>query len=104
MIDAAALRSVTAPLGQDALSAIGNAPGQGVEGTPFAGVLQDALQQIGKLENDATSKVDGLLRGTGVDVHAAMIATERSDLAFEMALALRSRAISAYEQLNAMQF
>lgn len=72
--------------------------------TPFANVLQGALQQIGKLENDATAKVDGLLRGTGVDVHEAMISTERSDLAFEMTLALRSKAVSAYEQLNSMQF
>ncbi len=72
--------------------------------TPFAGVLKGALQQMGKLEQDASSKADGLLRGTGVDVHTAMIATERSDLAFEMTLAMRSKAVSAYEQLNSMQF
>jgi flagellar hook-basal body complex protein FliE len=76
----------------------------GVSEAPFAGVLQGALAEMGKLEKDATSKVNGLLRGTGVDVHAAMIATERSDLAFEAALALRGKAVSAYEQLNSMQF
>ena len=72
--------------------------------TPFAGVLENAMQKMGQLETDAASKVDGVLSGTGVDVHAAMIATERSDLAFEMALAVRSKAVSAYEQLNSMQF
>lgn len=72
--------------------------------TPFAGVLENAIHKMGQLETDAAMKVDGVLSGTGVDVHAAMIATERSDLAFEMALAVRSKAVSAYEQLNSMQF
>lgn len=72
--------------------------------TPFAGILKGAVQQMGKLEQDASSKVDAMLRGSGVDVHTAMIATERSDLAFEMTLALRGKAVAAYEQLNSMQF
>ena len=71
---------------------------------PFSGVLKSAIQQINSLEQDATGKIDGLLHGNGVDVHAAMIATQRSDLAFEMALAVRNKAVAAYEQLNSMQF
>lgn len=72
--------------------------------TPFSGALKNAIQQMNSLEQDATNKVDGLLRGNGVDVHAAMLATQRSDLAFEMALAVRNKAVAAYEQLNSMQF
>lgn len=67
-------------------------------------MLEHAIQKMGQLESNAAAKVDGVLSGTGVDVHAAMIATERSDLAFEMALAVRSKAVAAYEQLNSMQF
>jgi flagellar hook-basal body complex protein FliE len=108
MVDSIALSSAataafekSAAAGSSGLTAAANTLGGE---TPFANVLQGALQQMGKLENDATAKVDGLLRGTGVDVHEAMISTERSDLAFEMTLALRSKAVSAYEQLNSMQF
>jgi flagellar hook-basal body complex protein FliE len=114
MIDSVAISSAAAAAFEKSAAAgsanltgagsAGVATNAGVSETPFAGVLQEALQQIGKLQNDATTKVDGLLRGTGVDVHAAMLATERSDLAFEMTLALRSKAVSAYEQLNSMQF
>lgn len=85
-------------------SATSSTSGTGLSETPFAGVLKGALQQMGELEKDASSKVDAMLRGTGVDVHTAMIATERSDLAFQMTLALRSKAVAAYEQLNSMQF
>jgi flagellar hook-basal body complex protein FliE len=33
-----------------------------------------------------------------------MISTERADLAFELALAVRNKAVAAYQQLNSMQF
>jgi flagellar hook-basal body complex protein FliE len=108
MVNPLALGSVATAALHDGASSIASAAGtavhSGASETPFAGVLQDAFQQMGKLEADAASKVDGVLQGTGVDVHAAMIATERSDLAFETALAVRSKAVSAYEQLNSMQF
>ncbi|HUZ04496.1 MAG TPA: flagellar hook-basal body complex protein FliE [Acidobacteriaceae bacterium] len=71
---------------------------------PFSGVLREAVAKTQALDTQATSAVDGLLSGQGVDVHTAMIATEKSDLAFEMMLSLRNKAVGAYEQLMGMQF
>jgi flagellar hook-basal body complex protein FliE len=48
--------------------------------------------------------VDGLMTGNGTDVHTAMIATQKADLAFEMALAFRNKAVGAYQQLMSTQF
>jgi flagellar hook-basal body complex protein FliE len=76
----------------------------GVSETPFASVLQSAMNELGKLEQDASTKVTGLLNGDGTDVHTAMIATQRSDLAFQLTLAVRTKAVDAYTQLNSMQF
>jgi len=45
-----------------------------------------------------------LIRGSGVDIHAAMIATQKADLAFEMALAVRNKAVAAYQQVMQIQF
>ena len=70
----------------------------------FSGVMQRAMSDVSALEKDASAKVHGLLGGTGVDVHAAMIATERADMAFELTLAVRNKAVAAYQQLNGMQF
>jgi flagellar hook-basal body complex protein FliE len=44
------------------------------------------------------------MSGSGVDVHQAMIATEKANMAFEMALAVRGKAVQAYQQVIGMQF
>ncbi len=72
--------------------------------TPFAGVMRDAIAKTQELDTQASNAVTGLLSGQGVDIHTAMIATEKSDLAFEMMLSLRNKAIGAYQQLMGMQF
>jgi flagellar hook-basal body complex protein FliE len=71
---------------------------------PFAGLLTDAVGQVNQLQEQASSAVAGLMTGTGVDVHQAMIATEKADMAFEMALAVRNKAVQVYQQVIGMQF
>jgi flagellar hook-basal body complex protein FliE len=56
------------------------------------------------LEQQASSTIEGLVAGRGVDIHTAMIATQKSDLAFEMALAVRGKAVAAYQSLMSVQF
>jgi flagellar hook-basal body complex protein FliE len=77
---------------------------QGAGETPFAGLLQDAIHSEQSLENQATTAVEGLMSGQGVDLHEAMIATQKANLAFEMALAVRNKAVAAYQQVMQMQF
>jgi len=72
--------------------------------TPFAALMRNAMQQVQALESKAAQTVDGLMAGNGTDIHTAMIATQKADLAFEMALAFRNKAVSAYQQLMGTQF
>lgn len=72
--------------------------------TPFAGLIKNAIGNVQKLENQAASAVEGLITGQGVDVHQAMIATQKADMSFEMALAVRNKAVAAYQQMMQMQF
>jgi len=44
------------------------------------------------------------MTGSGVDVHQAMIATEKANMAFELTLAVRNKAVQAYQQVIGMQF
>ncbi|MGA7521640.1 MAG: flagellar hook-basal body complex protein FliE [Acidobacteriaceae bacterium] len=71
---------------------------------PFGDALRSAVAGVDGLEQQATTAVQGLLQGTGVDVHEAMIATQKSDMAFELALAVRNKAVAAYQQVMGMQF
>ena len=78
--------------------------GSGIAQAPFANLFTDAVGQVGQLESEAHATVSGLMSGTGVDVHTAMIATEKASMAFELSLAVRNKAVQAYQQVMSMQF
>ncbi len=71
---------------------------------PFADLIADTVGQVGQLEQQANAAVSGLMTGSGVDVHQAMIATEKANMAFELALAVRNKAVQAYQSVMGMQF
>lgn len=83
-------------------AAISNSGGTGP--VPFADLLTDAVGQVNRLEQQAQTAVAGLMTGTGVDVHTAMIATQKASMVFELALAVRNKAVAAYQQVIGMQF
>ncbi len=87
------------------LSKAGGVAGSGaVASVPFAGVLQTMVQQTSALDQKASQAVTGLLNGSGVEIHDAMIATQKADMAFELALQVRNKAVGAYQQMMGMQF
>jgi flagellar hook-basal body complex protein FliE len=71
---------------------------------PFSDLIADTVGQVSQLEQQANAAVSGLMTGTGVDVHQAMIATEKANMAFELALAVRNKAIQAYQSVMGIQF
>jgi flagellar hook-basal body complex protein FliE len=74
------------------------------QASPFSDLLTDAVGQVDQLESQARTAVSGLMTGNGVDVHQAMIATQKADMSFEMALAVRNKAVQAYQSVIGMQF
>jgi flagellar hook-basal body complex protein FliE len=77
---------------------------QNTASAPFSDLLSDAVGQVDQLESQAHAAVTGLMSGSGVDVHEAMIATQKASMAFELALAVRNKAVQAYQQVIGMQF
>jgi flagellar hook-basal body complex protein FliE len=92
------------------LSLTGGSPAAALNGAagtgsaPFSDLLTDAVGQVDQLESQAHAAVSGLMTGSGVDVHEAMIATQKASMAFELALAVRNKAVQAYQQVIGMQF
>jgi flagellar hook-basal body complex protein FliE len=72
--------------------------------TPFSGVLRSMVEQTQALDTQASNAVAGLLNGQGVEIHDALIATQKASLAFELALQVRNKAVAAYQQMSGMQF
>jgi flagellar hook-basal body complex protein FliE len=71
---------------------------------PFSGAIQSAVQSMQQLDQQASAATHGLITGRGVDLHQAMIATQKADTAFELALAVRNKAVGAYQQIMNLQF
>ena len=78
--------------------------GQAPAPAPFSDLLTDAVGQVNQLEDQASTAVTGLITGSGVDVHQAMIATQKASMAFELTLAVRNKAVQAYQSVIGMQF
>jgi flagellar hook-basal body complex protein FliE len=70
----------------------------------FFETLRGAMDQVEQLHTDAQGKVAGMLNGSGDDVHSAMIAVEKADLAFEMMVQVRNKIVQAYQTVSNMQF
>jgi flagellar hook-basal body complex protein FliE len=90
--------------GNGAAAALGTTGTPAAAAAPFADLLTDAVGQVNQLESQARTAVDGLMTGNGVDVHQAMIATEKASMSFELALSVRNKAVAAYQQVIGMQF
>jgi len=76
----------------------------GAGGAPFGDLLKNAIAGVNDLQDQASTAVQGLLEGKGADVDDAMIATQKADMAFELTLAVRNKAVAAYQQVMSMQF
>ncbi len=100
----AASQSLPALSGAGTGEAATSTSSPGVSPTPFSDLLTDAVGQVNQLEDQARAAVTGLMTGSGVDVHQAMIATQKASMAFELALAVRNKAVQAYQSVIGMQF
>jgi flagellar hook-basal body complex protein FliE len=70
----------------------------------FMETLRGAMDQSKELQGTAEAKVAGLLDGSGMDVHTAMIAVEQADLSFQLMMQVRNKIVAAYQEISRMQF
>ncbi len=101
---AAAIPSLSSLPGAEVAPSLASPGTASAAPAPFSDLLTDAVGQVDHLEGQATAAVTGLMSGTGVDVHQAMIATQKASMAFELTLAVRNKAVQAYQSVIGMQF
>jgi flagellar hook-basal body complex protein FliE len=70
----------------------------------FMETLRGAMDQTKGLQGAADAKVAGVLDGSGMDVHSAMIAVEQADLSFQLMMQVRNKIVAAYQEISRMQF
>jgi flagellar hook-basal body complex protein FliE len=105
-VQASAIASLTGTpnLAAEGLATSSQAGSSATGTAPFGDLLKSAVTGVNALQQQAATAVTGMLQGSGVDIHDAMIATQKADMAFELALAVRNKAVAAYQQVMGMQF
>jgi flagellar hook-basal body complex protein FliE len=74
--------------------------GGGAGGASFSDMLKDSINEVAKLQQDASQAVQDLATGKTEDVAGVMTAMEKSDLAFKTLLAIRGKLMDAYEEIK----
>jgi len=78
--------------------------GQSSPGEGFGAVLSNAVHSVDQLHNAATTQVSNLLSGKGGDLNDVMIAVEKADVSFQLMMQVRNKIVSAYQDIEKMQF
>lgn len=69
-------------------------------GTSFADTLKGQINEVAKLQQDASQAVQDLATGRTEDVAGVMTAMEKSDIAFKTLLAIRAKLMDAYDEIK----
>jgi len=71
-------------------------------GSSFADALKKSIDEVSRLQQDASKAVDDVATGKSEDVTGVMTAVEKSDLAFKTLLSIRAKLLDAYDEIKGM--
>ncbi len=74
----------------------------GTGGSSFADVLKNSIDEVSKLQQDASKAVNDLAVGQMENVTGVMTAMEKADIAFKTLLAIRGKLMDAYDEIRNM--
>ncbi|NIA14325.1 MAG: flagellar hook-basal body complex protein FliE [Nitrospiraceae bacterium] len=69
----------------------------------FKDVLQEAVGEVQRLQNEADTTIRQLVAGEIKDVTQTMVAVEKADVAFRTMMTVRNKVVAAYEEIMRMQ-
>ena len=72
----------------------------GAGGASFSDMLKNSIDEVSRLQQDASQAVQDLATGKTEDVAGVMTAMEKSDIAFKTLLAIRGKLMDAYEEIK----
>lgn len=72
------------------------------QGLNFGDLLKTALNDVNQLQFDADLSARELLLGR-VDMHQAMVAMEKANLAMDLTIQVRNKLVEAYQEIMRMQ-
>ena len=68
----------------------------------FSDTFDQYLDEVNKLQNDASKAIQDNVTGKGDDLDGVMVAMGKSDLALKTLMAIRTKLMDAFEELKNM--
>ncbi len=72
----------------------------GSSGPGFKEMLQQQIDQVNQLQQDANVAMEDLAAGRRDDLESVISATQKADMAFRMLLQVRNKVMDAYEEVK----
>jgi flagellar hook-basal body complex protein FliE len=69
-------------------------------GSGFQQQFLDEIRKANEVQQEAAQATNDLLTGQRTDIEGVMIATQKADSAFRLLLALRNKAVDAYDEVR----
>lgn len=79
---------------------VGAGPAAG--GASFSDVLKNSIDEVARLQQEASRATEQLLTGQTEDITGVFTAMEKSDIAFKTLLAIRGKLMDAYDEIKNM--
>jgi flagellar hook-basal body complex protein FliE len=73
-------------------------------GSGFSDVLKNAVSTVDSVNDGAAAQVSNLLQTGSGDLNSVMIAVEKADVSFQLMMQVRNKIVSAYQDIEKMQF
>lgn len=70
----------------------------------FADVFKNAVNRVSDLQSGADQQVSALMQSGQGDMSKTMISVEKADVAFQLMMQVRNKVVSAYQDIEKMQF
>lgn len=72
-------------------------------GVNFAKGLNQALDNLNKVQNEADDMVTRMIAGQVDDIHQVVLAVEKANLSLQLAVQVRNKVVEAYQEIMHMQ-
>jgi|AGTN01.2.fsa_nt_gi flagellar hook-basal body complex protein FliE len=69
----------------------------------FSNILSEALDYIGETEAESRAANEAILTGESDDIHTALIASQKAEIAVSYAVEIRNKVVEAYNSIIDMQ-
>ncbi|MFI4872999.1 MAG: flagellar hook-basal body complex protein FliE [Phycisphaerales bacterium JB061] len=80
-----------------------NKKSEAAGGQGFKDLLMQNIEQVNKLQEDATTAIEDLTTGKRDDVESVLLATAKADTAFRLLQQVRNKVFDAYKEIQQLR-